>query len=39
MKISARNLIKNKIVAAWSGKVVSNVELQITINSNITTAT
>ena len=38
MKISARNLIKGRIVAVKSGEVMSNVKIQITNNPDIMTA-
>ena len=38
MKISARNLIKGRIVAIKSGEVMSNVKIQITNNPDIMTA-
>lgn len=39
MKISARNLIKNRIVSVESWKVMSNVKVQVPPNPDITTAT
>ena len=38
MKISARNLIKGRVVAVESGEVMSNIKIQITSNPDFLTA-
>lgn len=38
MKISARNLIKGRIVSVETGEVMSNVKVQITDNPDLMTA-